>query len=221
MAVEIVIAIVMVVIGILTNLFSGALSEHAPILNRLTKRHVIFMGVGLIALATVPSLLSLLKPATQSSPPAAADKGNPQVLLVKDAFDLGPPSTYLGPETDKIDLDTGERGYGKISQDTGIDLQPDAGGRTDLVIEESEVHTFADSDRNLAPLTKGEQGDYGACAGALADDSRRAARISLRELREGARLCVRTDEKRVALVTVKSVSQGPALTIGYVTWEIR
>lgn len=143
----------------------------------------------------------------------------PLVVLAGDDFSLGPPSAFPNRETDKIDLDTGERGYGQVVEQWGVDSQPDNGRRTDVIIEETEIHAFSDGARVLALLSGDGGGEYHACLNALADDSRRATRIPLRDLDRGSRLCVETDEERVALITIKAVSAGPVLTIGYITWQ--
>lgn len=143
----------------------------------------------------------------------------PLVALTDDNFSLGPPSAFLNLETDKIDLDTGERGYGQVVEQWGVDSQPDNGRRTDVIIEETEIHAFSGGDRVLALLSGDGGGEYYACLNALADDSRRTARIPLRDLNRGSRLCVETDEERVALITIKAVSAGPVLTVSYITWE--
>lgn len=136
----------------------------------------------------------------ESSPPTTDGGKTPTVLLQKNGFELGPPSAYPNPETDKLDLDTGERGYGKI-------------------VEETDLHAFSDGDRVLVRLDAAEQGTYESCARALAVTARRMSRIPLRELGPDSRLCVSTDQGRVALVTIRSILHGPILLIDYITWE--
>ncbi|MFD1117344.1 hypothetical protein ACFQ3A_23530 [Sphaerisporangium aureirubrum] len=144
--------------------------------------------------------------------------GDPRVVLSGRGFALGPPSSFPKPETDKIDLDSGYRGYGPIVEQWGVDSQPDAGGRTEIIIEDTQVHTFDSDERTVALLSRGEPGDYASCKIALAREDGRVARVSLGDLGVGSRMCVSTDEKRVALVTVDAVSSGPVLTISYTTW---
>jgi hypothetical protein len=155
----------------------------------------------------------------RKSPDAVAPSGGLKVVVTGDDFSLGPPSKCPGPETDKIDLDTGERGYGKVVQDLGLDCQPDDGGRTDVIIEGVEIHSFGDGDKSIALLSAESGSGHASCVTALADNSRRVARVPLRGLGQGSRLCVETDEGRIALITIKAVSAGPVLTIGYTTWE--
>ncbi|MFC4531037.1 hypothetical protein [Sphaerisporangium dianthi] len=150
---------------------------------------------------------------------ASDPPGQPKVLLSGTGFALGPPSAFPAPETDKIDLDTGERGYGPIVEQWQIDAQPDNGRRTDLIIEKTQVHAFSEGDRTFTVLSDQEAGTRGSCVNALALDSERIGRLSLREIEQGSRLCVETDEKRVALVTIGLVSSGPVLSIDYVTWD--
>lgn len=210
-----------VVAGVFLNIYATLLIERVPAFGRLRKTHFVIFSVVLFALALSPTLLLLVlgTPDPASPRPQATLRTHPTVLLSKDAFNLGPPSAYPREETDKIDLDTGERGYGKIVEETGVDLQPDNGRRTDVIIEETEIHAFSESSRSLAVLDRAEQAGYNACAIALVDDARRVGRIALRDFVTGSRLCVKSDEERIALISVLGVSEGPVLTISYVTWE--
>jgi hypothetical protein len=169
--------------------------------------------------AAVWTLVPSVAGTSQAGSLTPTSSAESEVLLRRDEFPLGPPSGFPREETDKIDLDTGERGHGKIVEDSGVDLQPDGGGRADLVIEETSVHAFSDGDRSLAVLKAGEPTTYASCSGVLADGSRRVARISLDDIDPDSRLCVRTDKGRVALVMVLRESEGPILTIAYTTWS--
>ncbi|NUP00186.1 MAG: hypothetical protein HOW59_19905 [Nonomuraea sp.] len=213
------------------NTSSRTSSGSEPAIWTWAERASWLCGIVSAVVAVWPLAASLLgttqagsaTPASSTNPASARSVNGPEpeVLLRKDVFPLGPPSAFPREETDKIDLDTGERGYGKIVEDFGADLQPDDGGRADLFIEETSVHAFSDSDRKLVVLKADEPATYASCSGGLADDARRVARIPLDDIDSGTRLCVQTDKGRAALVTVLRESDGPVLTIAYTTWEAR
>ncbi|MBB6472576.1 hypothetical protein [Sphaerisporangium rubeum] len=156
---------------------------------------------------------------TTGSPPTTAPPGSPRVVIDRQGFALGPPSSFPAPETDKVDLDSGHRGYGTIVEQWGKDFQPDPGGRTDIIIEDGEIHSYDGTERSMVLLADAGSGGYAACRRALAEEDSRVARIPLADLAAGSQVCSRTDQGRTALVTVQEAGQGPVLTIAFTTWE--
>ncbi len=103
-------------------------------------------------------------------------------------------------KNDKVDLDTGEPGYGSMPQGA---WNPDSGGRlADLIVEHDEVHTACRTPQ-MYLMTQGDA-DAGvkACRRAVKSEVLSSS-IRLAELTEGSVICVRTDEGLVARVEIQ------------------
>ncbi|MEO3812814.1 hypothetical protein ABGB17_27755 [Sphaerisporangium sp. B11E5] len=203
-------------LGFVIAVISGSASLIFSVLGPILERHADPPVPSPAVTGQPPSRTTGRSPST---PPPDGEPGSRRVVLSEQGFALGPPSSFPKPETDKIDLDSGHRGHGPIVEQWGMDSQPDPGGRTDIIIEDGEIHSYDGNERTMALLVEPGGGGFAACESALAREDGRVARIALDDLEAGSQVCASTDKGRTALVTVEEVSQGPVLTIGFTTWE--
>jgi hypothetical protein len=114
-------------------------------------------------------------------------------------------SSSLCPKTDKVDLDAARPGRGGQPQlGELIDRCKVDGGLAELVLERDEIHT-PNGSRQLFLLKSGESAGYQRCQNVLTEHL--IDRISLREVRQGSHICVRTDVGNVAQVDVVKVDR--------------
>ena len=112
---------------------------------------------------------------------------------------------------DKVDLDTGEPGYGSQIQGP---WNPARNGRlADLIVEHSEVHTGCRSPL-MWQVQHGVDTDITRCRELLTTNSvTLASSIALADLASGDAICVRTDEGLVALVKIVRIATSYPTTL--------
>lgn len=121
-------------------------------------------------------------------------------------------SSVLTCSRDKFDFDTAEPGHGDQPQ---LNLCRNKGGRAEVVLDPERLHSPGD-DRLLLPLAGGRRGDYATCR---EEFSRRrdetVGSVDLTDLRRGELICVRTDQRLVALMTIDKVVPGYPSTVTF------
>ncbi|GAA3543232.1 hypothetical protein GCM10022419_024260 [Nonomuraea rosea] len=154
-----------------------------------------------------------------SAPPAAPAKpqssDSSSVVASSDGYRLEPCSSLDCNDRDKVDLDTGHPGHGSASIQIGPARK---GGSAEIILEEDEIHGSDTTPRYvIAPAMTAGAAD---CVNLLAHQSYRRLDIGLDDLGQGTKLCVETDEKHVALVSVMRISYDPVeLEIAFTTWK--
>jgi hypothetical protein len=161
-------------------------------------------------------LLGMLVPAGVPAVAPGSHVDSPSTVVASvDDYRLRPSSSIATNDQDKIDLDTGEPGWGDISIKVGPDRR---GELADIVVEADQIHPGDKVARFLVLESSGS--DRAACTRAFADSPGRAtSSIARSKLTEGTRICVRTDKDNISLVTI--VDTGTAdggLVLNAITW---
>jgi hypothetical protein len=149
---------------------------------------------------TVPSSETTSEDIEDTENPCSRPGPKPDDLPRRAEYVLKESNVPLTSTNDKVDLDTGEPGYGSMPQGA---WNPDRGGRlADLIVEHDEVHTACRTPQ-MYLMTQGDV-DAGvkACRRAVKSEVLSSS-IRLAELAEGSVMCVRTDEGLVARVEIQ------------------
>ncbi|MEU7832592.1 MULTISPECIES: hypothetical protein [unclassified Nonomuraea] len=166
-------------------------------------------------IAAVWTLVAPASPGPASAKPPSPDPSS--VATSSNDYLLKPCSwTIVCNDGDKVDLDTGTPGHGSSSIQVGAARE---GGLAEIILEDDHIHG-PDTTRRfvIAPGTAASADD---CVNLLAHENYRQLEVRMDDLKQGAKVCVETNEKKVALVSVMRVSYEPVeLEIAFTTWEV-
>jgi len=206
----------------LVNVVAGQLA--AP--TSSTRRR---MGVAVVVVAVATLALVWVVMSTESGSADAQAGGQPgRVIREVDSYSLVSADeaslSNFCPKDDKLDLDSGQPGYGGQTQ-LGDYLKRcrTEGGLAELILERSELHT-PDNSLLYRVMRDGRPASYDDCRKALDNPSELRSKLSVGELAAGTGICVRTDEGNVAFMRVHRVgtmrgSSESEAVIGFVTWQ--
>lgn len=168
---------------------------------------------GVLGLATIAA--SLRQDEAGGGGGSPDEPGSPSVLVEDDSYRLVPSDFFSSNDEDKVDLDTGEPGYGSSSILVG---EAREGGPAELILENDQVHTGHDAVDYA--LVADPAPSHGACAEALADGANLTQGIDLDDLRVGSAFCVRTNDGNIARVQVRELSLDDVeMTVAFRTWR--
>ncbi|RSM69647.1 hypothetical protein DMH04_45840 [Kibdelosporangium aridum] len=196
----------------LATLLSGVVAEAAqrvvrgepirPLFARPGGRRV---AIAISALTLAAMIVSVTVVLTVSTNAGDVAEGDTRPAVQQEVGYQLISSSGFCPKTDKLDLDTAQPGRGGQPQlgDLFDQCKMD-GGLAELVLEPDEIHT-PNGSRQLFLLNHGESAGYRRCLAALTE--RLTDRISLRDIRQGSHICVRTDVGNVAQVGVVKVDR--------------
>jgi len=126
------------------------------------------------------------------------------------------------PTSDKIDLDSGQPGYGGQPQlGDVLDECRTEGGLAELILEEAELHSPNNS-QVFVQLDRGTPAGYQQCRAALDGQPDVRSRLPLASLAVDDQVCVLTDRRNIVLVNIKDIDAGLAgssVTIAYIMWR--
>jgi hypothetical protein len=124
------------------------------------------------------------------------------------------------PTADKVDLDTGDSGYGgQFQLGDYLDECDIDGGLAEVILEDDEIHTPDNS--RLYLLADNDALGYEECRAALGATEQLSSKMPLTELSVGDQICVKTDEGRIARLAILDMgsTEETKITIQFTTWE--
>jgi hypothetical protein len=211
------------------TVLSGLATEHfqrksrgqpvKPFMTRPMRRGFVIAVCILAVVSTIVGVISLTTdPGGHSSIESPGQ--NQDRVQQADDYELISSSAFC-PKTDKVDLDTAQPGTGGQPQlGEVISRCKMDGGPAELILEPNEVHT-PNGARRLSLLKHGESASFRRCQDALAGQL--VDRVSLRSLRQGSSICVRTDTGNIAQVEVAAVGRTAAaearMVIDFSVWR--
>ncbi|WP_188191197.1 hypothetical protein [Nonomuraea sp. SYSU D8015] len=166
----------------------------------------------------IAAVWTLVTSASPGSSPAKTPSPDPSsVVASSDGYPLEPCSwTLVCNDRDKMDLDTGNPGHGSSSIQVGPARN---GGPAEIILEDDRIHGSDTTPRYV--ISPGTTADAADCVNLLAHKKYRRLEVGLDDLTQGTKLCVETNDKQVALVTVMRVSYDPVgLEIAFTTWKV-
>lgn len=208
-----------------TGLVNVIASQFAGLASSARRR--IGVAVAIVAVATVVLVWVVLSTESVSADARTSGQSG-KVIREVDSYSLVSADeaslSNFCPKDDKLDLDSGQPGYGGQTQlGDYVKKCRTEGGLAELILERSELHT-PDNSRLYRVLPDERVASYDDCQKVLASLPELRARLSLGELTVGTGICVRTDEGNVAFIRVHRVGTASGGTeseavIGFVTWH--
>jgi hypothetical protein len=119
---------------------------------------------------------------------------------------------------DKLDFDTAEPGHGNQAQ---MNLCKNSGGLAEVILDPERLHAPGDKGI-LLPLVGEREAGYGTCRDELSRHRDRVVgTIDLSDLHRGELICVRTDQRLIASMTIDRVVPGDPSTVTFdvTVWE--
>ncbi len=149
---------------------------------------------------TVPPTEAPSEDTEDTENPCSRPGPKPADLPRKAEYVLKESNVPLTSTNDKVDLDTGEPGYGSMPQGA---WNPDRGGRlADLIVEHDEIHTACRTPQLYLMGQEDAVRGVKACRRTVKSEALSSS-IRLAELTEGSVICVRTDEGLVARIKIQ------------------
>ncbi|MFC4056101.1 hypothetical protein ACFOY4_40990 [Actinomadura syzygii] len=130
---------------------------------------------------------------------------------------LRPSTSVFKNHLDKIDLDTGEPGHGGTEVLIGYRRK---GGPAEIILN---FHDISNASRvpGFVKIARDQPAGAAECRALLRNRAARVSRFNNADLGQGDRLCVKTDQGRIALVHVQEMmaAPNPRLVIAFQVWD--
>jgi hypothetical protein len=217
----IVAAVVALVIGVVTNLYSEALGSRYPRVLELLKRKPIAAGMLLLFIIVVASLLQMAESASSSQtdtalPPDGRRNATDLPRTATAISSKSPSSTATSPNTTprvqykgEVTIITSAKDLDRVPP---VKAEEEDGGDFEYNLINGKI--YANGDASLAIWDAGGQPSYHDCT----DRAAAASRTSL-SLKVGDTVCALTNEGRTVRMKVNKQCDGYCAIFETVVWE--